>query len=483
MKFFKSFASYGSTAYIVEHDNGKDFFREVPIEPTLYAPAHGDYKTIHGQVLKPVKFQDTKSARDFAKSMGDNCYGFDRFVYALVNDLYGNDYDSNKVKGVYIDIENAVKDKFPDMETADTPINCITMYFNGTYFNYTTLDTGDLVVDGARIVRFPSEVEMLAKFVQHWSMIRPDWVSGWNSRGFDMPYLARRIERVLGKEEMKRLSPFGIVRFNTEEDDKGRIQHSVDIMGVQNLDMMVLYKKFRLITRETYKLDFIAEVELNDKKIEIPGSFYEQYTKHPAKFVEYNIHDVRLVKKLNDKLNFIDMVMSVAYIAKVNYEDTLSNVLVWDVMIHNYLLERNICVPFSKPSGGGGSYEGAFVKDPIRGFYEWLVSFDLESLYPSIIIQNNISPETVLPRETWPALRPLDIVDRNDTYKSAKVVADKYDATISGNGVLCSGKDSGFVPILAEDIFNRRKAAKKKKLEFKKQVEAIEAEILRRKSA
>jgi DNA polymerase elongation subunit (family B) len=480
MKFFKSFTQYGTKALVVEHDNGKDFYREIPLEPTLYVSGRGDFRTIHGEVLKPIKFNDTKSARDFAKSFGNGCYGFDRFSYALINDTYGNDYDLKKIKGVYIDIENAVTDAFPNIETADTPINCVTLFFNGTYFCYTTLDITGIEIPSARIVRFNSEAELLAKFVQHWSMIRPDWVSGWNCQGYDMPYIAKRVEVVLGKDDMKRLSPFGLVKFNIETDDTGRVQHSVNIAGVQNLDMMVLYKKFRLITRESYKLDFIAEVELKDKKIEIPGSFYEQYTNHPAKFVEYNIHDVRLVKNLNDKLNFIDMVMSVAYIAKVNYEDTLSNVRVWDVMIHNYLLELGVCVPFTKAGGVGEGYEGAFVKDPIRGFYEWLVSFDLESLYPSIIIQNNISPETVLRKDLWPSIRPSDIIDRTDKWAAAKEFAESHDATLSGNGVLCSRKVAGFIPILAERIFDKRKAAKKKKLEYKRELELIEAEIIKR---
>ena len=463
---------------VVEHDNGQDFYRDIPLTPTLYVNGNGDYKNIHGLALKPIEFSDTKSARDFAKTMGAGCYGFERFSYAAINELYGNDYDTKKIKGVYVDIENAVIDTFPNIEEADIPINCITMYFAGNYFCYTTLDTTGLETE-ARVSRFGTETEMLAKFLQHWTMIRPDWVSGWNCQGYDMPYLAKRIQRVLGNDEMKRLSPFGLVSFKVDVDDKGRTNNSVNIAGVQNLDMLVLYKKFRLITRESYKLDFISEVELNDKKIEIPGTFYEQYTNNPAKFVEYNIHDVRLVKKLNDKLNFIDMVMSVAYIAKVNYEDTLSNVRVWDVLIHNYLLEKNICVPYSK-GGEGSGYEGAFVKDPIRGFYEWLVSFDLESLYPSIIIQNNISPETVLDESCWPKLRPTDIVNKTDAYFAAKEVADKFCATLSGNGVLCKSDVAGFVPILAEDIFNKRKAAKKMKLDYKKQLELVEAEILKR---
>jgi DNA polymerase elongation subunit (family B) len=480
MKFFKSFTGLGSKILVVEHDNGQDFYREFQLEPTLYTYGDGGYENIYGKPLKPVKFADTQTARDFANQLGDRCYGFDRFPYAFINEMYGHDFDETKIRGVGIDIENAVDDKFPDIETADIAINCLSMYFNGKIFTYTTLDVQGLEIPDVRLMILGSEKELLAKFLQHWCMIRPDYVFGWNSEGYDAPYLARRIERILGKSEMKRLSPFGVVRFN-KDDENGRISHSVDIAGVENLDLLVLYKKFRLITRESYKLDAIAEIELGDNKIDFEGSFKDFYTKDPQRFVEYNAHDIRLVKKLDDKLNFISMVMSIAYISKTNYSDALSNVRLWDALIHNYLLDKKVCVPFRKPHGGDGAgYEGAFVKDPIRGFYEWVVSFDLESLYPSIIIQNNISPETVLPKETWPSVVPGDIVDMNDRYIEAKRLADKYDATLSGNGVLCSRKKQGFVPILADDMFNRRKSAKKQMIVYNKELELIESEILRR---
>lgn len=483
VKFFKNFRALGDKLLIVEHDNGSDFYREVEMSPTIYTKGHGDFKTIYGESLKPVNFQSAKSAREFAKTLGSNAYGFDRFAYSEIHKLYGNDYDETKIRGVFIDIENAVDDAFPNIETADTPINCITMYFRGTYFCYTTLDISEIESEpNEKIWRLPSEKDLLIKFVSHWKAIKPDYVSGWNSTGYDLPYITKRIEVVLGKEAMRSLSPFGKINFNKEEVD-GRVNHSVEIVGVSDLDFMVLYKKFRLITRESYKLGFIAEIELGETKDELPGTFKEAYTNFPSKFVKYNIKDTKLVVDMEAKLSMIGLALSVAYVSKTNYADCLANVRVWDVLIANYLIDRNIAVPFQNLGGDdNGKYEGAFVKDPIRGKYEWVVSFDFESLYPRLIQTYNISPETMITKDAWMKLRPSDIVNKTELYLSAKANADRLDATLCGNGGLFSRKEVGFVPVLAEMMFNKRKDAKKQMLVYKKQLEEIEVEIKRRSS-
>jgi DNA polymerase elongation subunit (family B) len=481
MKFFKNFDSRGDTLFVVEHDNGQDFYREFRIKPSLYSLGNGDYKTIHGQSLSRVDFDSPKSAKDFAGMLGDKTYGFDRFAYSEIHKRYGNDYDLSKIRGVIIDIENAVDDKFPDIETADTPINCLTMFFRGTYFCYTTLPIDGLIAEpDEKIWQFNSESEMLTKFLMHFKQIRPDWVSGWNSSGYDLPYIVTRIRVVLGTEAMNSLSPFGKVRVIKNENE-GKISFEANIMGVSDLDFMVLYKKFRLITRESYKLGFIGSVELDETKNELPGSFKDTYTNYPKEFVKYNIQDTKLVVKLEAKLSMIDLAMSIAYVSKTNYQDCLENVRVWDVLIANYLIDQNIVVPYRRNTNAANeSYEGAYVKEPIRGYYDWAISFDFESLYPRLIQTYNISPETMITKDAWIKLRPTDIVQKTDLYKSAKKNADRLDATLCGNGGLFRRDKVGFIPVLAEMMFNRRKDAKKPMLKYKTQLELIEAEINRR---
>jgi DNA polymerase elongation subunit (family B) len=480
MKFYKNFQLLGSTLYYTEHDNGQDFFRTKEVKPTLYRKGYGEFKTIHGELLDAVKFDDCTSAREFAKTLGDKCYGFDRFGYAEISQMFGKEYDKTKIKIAYIDIENAVTDKFPDIESADTPINCLTLGFKGNYFCFTTLDPQKQEFkDNYRVTRVSTETELLAKFLQLWKMLRPDICSGWNNAGYDLPYLAKRIEVILGKTEMNSLSPFGKVRIRKEEDE-GRENFSCNIVGVSVLDFMLLYKKFRLITRENYKLGFIAEEELGETKLELPGTFYESYTNHPGKFILYNIIDTELVAKLEKKLSMIDLAISVGYTSKTNYEDCLSVVLVWDALIAEHLFAQNIIVPFRKASGAGNGYEGAYVKDPLPGYYEWAVSFDFESLYPRLIQTYNISPETMIAKELWVNLRPTDIVNETELYQSAKNQADKYDAALTGNGGLYSKDKTGFVPFLAEMMFTKRKEAKQEMLKYKRELELVEAEIMKR---
>jgi DNA polymerase elongation subunit (family B) len=177
----------------------------------------------------------------------------------------------------------------------------------------------------------------------------------------------------------------------------------------------------------------------------------------------------------------IELAMSIAYVSKTNYQDCLENVRVWDVLIANYLIDQNIVVPYRRNSSGADeSYEGAYVKEPIRGYYEWAISFDFESLYPRLIQTYNISPETMITKDAWIKLRPTDIVQKTDLYKSAKKNADRLDATLCGNGGLFRRDKVGFIPVLAEMMFNKRKDAKKPMLAYKSQLELIEAEINKR---
>ena len=174
-----------------------------------------------------------------------------------------------------------------------------------------------------------------------------------------------------------------------------------DLRGISTLDYLELYRKFTYTNQESYRLDHIAFVELNERKLDHSefDTFKEFYDNDWQKFIEYNIHDVRLVDQLDDKMKLIDLAYTMAYDAKVNYEDIFSQVRMWDNYIYVELLKRKIAIPPKKESATKSEkYAGAYVKEPKPGRYDWVVNFDLNSLYPHLIMQYNISPETI--RET-----------------------------------------------------------------------------------
>lgn len=481
MKFYKNFFLRGSTLFVREHDNGQDFEREFQVKPKLYMESlDGKSKDIFGKTLKEIEFESPQDARKFAGSISNKVVcGFDRFAYTEINSMYGHDYDATKIKIIVIDIENNIDDisGFPDVENANCPINAITLSFKGTLFTFTTIDGYNDEPD-VRFSKCSTEKEMLLRFMQVYCMIKADIITGWNSNGYDIPFLIKRLEIVCGKDVMKKLSPFGIVKTKKVIDETGRSSFENDIAGVALLDYLEIYKKFRLITRESYKLDFIAKVELNDSKVEYDCSFRDFYKLHKNLFLKYNAHDVRLIDRLEKKLSMIQLVIDIAYVAKCNYVDVMKNSRVWDIIIANYLADKNVQVPFKKSGDGSGeAYEGAFVQDPIRGYYDWIISEDATALYPSMIIQYNISPETMMPKDSWTDLRPMDIVNKTDVYQHAKMVADKHKTTLCGNGAMFKTDQIGFVPTLAEMMFDKRKEAKDIMLDWQKKLEKITKEI------
>jgi DNA polymerase elongation subunit (family B) len=228
-------------------------------------------------------------------------------------------------------------------------------------------------------------------------MAQPDIVTGWNTQIFDLPYLMVRIRRVLGEERVKDLSPWRIVNDRTIKMN-GREHLTADIFGLSNLDYFDLYKKFTYQTQESYKLDYIAQVELGKQKLEMQyETFKEFYTEDWQRFVEYNVIDVELVDQLEDKMKLIELIITMAYDAKCNFTDIFSAVRTWDCILYNHLSDKNIVVHQKKDrTSESRTIEGAYVMEPTPGKYDWVVSFDAASLYPSIIMQYNMSPETMV---------------------------------------------------------------------------------------
>ena len=390
-------------------------------------------------------------------------------------------FDINKIKLTTLDIEVKSENGFPDVESAAEEILLISIQDYNTK-QIRTWGQGEFnnKQDNVIYKSFNSEYELLNAFINWWMVEEntPEVITGWNIELYDIPYLSRRLEKVLGEKLMKRLSPWGLV---TEDEIyiSGRKHIAYDVGGITQLDYLNLYKKFTYKAQESYRLDYIAKVELGQQKLDHSeyDTFKDFYTKGWQKFVEYNIIDVELVDRLEDKMKLIELAITMAYDAKANYVDVFSQVRMWDTIIYNYLKKRNIVIPPRERSSKSEKYEGAYVKEPIPGKYDWVVSFDLNSLYPHLIMQYNISPETLL--DTRHPYSGVDkILNQEVTFEMYK------DNAICANGAMYRKDIRGFLPELMEKIYKDRTIYKRKMLEAKQQYEktktkALEKEISR----
>ena len=224
-------------------------------------------------------------------------------------------------------------------------------------------------------------------------------VTGWNIKFFDVPYIINRFTRILGEDDVKKLSPWSVMS-ERKTVFKNKEQTVYDIVGISALDYLELYQWYAPGGKnvENYRLDTVASVELGKSKLSYDeyDNLHQLYKLDYQKFIDYNIKDVRLVLELEDKLKLIELALTLAYDTKTNYDDVFAQTRMWDALIYNYLLERNIIVPPRRIANKTASFEGAYVKDPQIGLHDWVASFDLNSLYPHLIMQYNISPETLI---------------------------------------------------------------------------------------
>ena len=473
MKFYTSVEQAGNRLLVRGYNNGERYSVRVPFNPTLFLPTKNfsKWKTLEGECVEPHKFGSITEARDFVKQYKEvpdfDIYGNTRFLYQYIAEQHPEEelkFDSSKIRIFNIDIETAAENGFPDIESADQEILAISIKdsFSGriTVFGARPYDNKDSMVD---YMHFRSEESMLGSFLEYWQANFPDVITGWNVQLFDMPYICNRINRILGEKFVKLLSPWKLVS-QREIFIKGRKQFAVDTLGISTLDYLELYKKFTYSNQESYRLDYICNVELGEKKLDHSeyDTFKEFYENDWQKFIDYNIHDVRLVDKLEDKMKLIELAYTMAYDAKVNYEDVFSQVRMWDNYIYNELNKRKIAIPPKKEATKNEKYAGAYVKEPKPGFYDWVVSFDLNSLYPHLIMQYNISPET-LRESRHPSASVEGILNQ-------KIEVDKQYATCA-NGAQYRKDVSGFLPEMMRKMYDSRVIFKKRMIKAKQQYE------------
>jgi DNA polymerase elongation subunit (family B) len=472
------------------YENGKHFMTREKFYPTLFVPSkkNTEYKTLNGECVEPIQPGTVRECREFIKKYTDvqgfSIHGNDRYIYQYISETYPEDevkFDINKIKVTTIDIEVASENGFPDVESAAEEVLLITLQdYNTKQILTWGLGKFNNQQSNVKYRSFTNEHDLLNDFINWWMIEEntPEVITGWNSELYDIPYLVRRIDRVLGEKLMKRMSPWGLVT-ESETFISGRKHISYDIGGVSQLDYLNLYKKFTYKAQESYRLDHIANVELGQKKLDHSefDTFKDFYTKGWQKFVEYNIIDVELVDRLEDKMKLIELALTMAYDAKANYADVFSQVRMWDTIIYNYLKKKNIVIPPNVRSDKDSKYAGAYVKEPIPGVYDWVVNFDLNSLYPHLIMGYNISPETLV-EERHPSVSVDKILNKQLTFEMYK------DYAVCANGAMYRKDVRGFLPELMEKIYEDRTIYKKKMLAAKQEYEKkktkeLEKEIAR----
>ena len=480
MHFYTNFCMRGSDVLIRGYQDGKKFKEKIHISPYLFVNTNKEtkYRTIHGSAVERIDFEDVKTARKFLHQYqnveGFNIYGMENFVYPFINDMFPGmvDYDPSLISIANIDIETDSEGGYGDVTTALKEITAITMKHNNIFhvFGCKPYNT-----DKNNVVYYfcENEENMLLKFLDIWRIIAPDVVTGWNIEIYDIPYIVKRMEVVFGENFAEKMSPWGILQTKKIAYKGNEIEVPFPL-GVTVLDYMALYKKFSYTNQESYALDHISYVVLKENKLDYSEhkTLHGLYKNDYNKFIEYNIHDVELVSRLEDKLGFIMQVFAIAFDAKVNFADAFTSVKMWDVIIHNYLIERNIVVPLNKNGENTAEEElvGGFVKDPIIGMHDWVVSFDLNSLYPHLIMQYNISPEMFIGKiQNFPSIAKL-ISDKNNAVS-------EYDhCSIAANGCAYLKEKQGFLAALMEKVYNDRSLYKNKMIEAKKQYEIDKSE-------
>jgi DNA polymerase elongation subunit (family B) len=477
MKFYTNVAIRGNRILHRGYENGKPFTEEESFQPVLFINGKNAsaWRTLDGRSVEPIVLDSIDSAREFVDKYRDvssfPIYGNTDYIYQFIGSQYSKeiDYDMSLMRIAYLDIETESEGGFPNIATANERVNVITLVCGHKKYTFALGKVDKSQMPGDVLVNlYENEEQMLGDFMLTWQSLGIDIITGWNVQFFDIPYLVHRMGRLFGESFPKKFSPWGKLKERTVEIN-GRENIAYEIVGINTLDYYDLYKKFTYVTRESYKLGHIAQVELGETKVSYVehDNFADFYRKDFTKFVLYNIQDTILVEKLEGKLRLLELAVSLAYSAKVNMQDVFSQVRTWDQIIYHYLNARKIVIPPKKKGKKDVSFEGAYVKDPQVGMHKWVVSFDLDSLYPHLIMQYNLSPETKTKHGLRRSVVPTAILEDGQVASSAISNAIRNGVSLAANGISFSKERRGFLPELMESMYEQRKHYKKLMLEAK----------------
>lgn len=453
--FYSNIRVLGNTLMYRGFENGERVDKGIKYCPKLYFRSDQEerFKTLDGINVKSCSYKSIKDAKNFIYEhkgvVGLDVYGYQKFEYCYLEEILPEkiDFEFHKLKILNFDIETRSEHGFPEPDQALQEIISIAVSYRNRFFILGLNDFTPLS-DNQKFIKCENEIDLLTKFIRLWRNINPDIITGWNIIGFDIPYIVNRISRVIDFEKAKELSPYGFINQVNRNVNKQEFQ-TFDIYGVEILDYIHLYKKFGNSKPENYKLNTVAHEELGEKKVDYSehGSLHQLYANDYNKFIEYNIKDVDIINKLEEKLKLIQMVVTTAYDAKINFSDVFHQVKIWENIIYCKLIKNNIVFPSKKSHSKSSQFRGAFVKESQVGMFEWVASYDVNSLYPSLLVQHNISPETLL--SNYQQVTVEEMLEKRQ-YNIAS------DTTLTASGYSFSRSRTGFLPSIIEEMIKER---------------------------
>lgn len=478
MYFYTNVDIFKSEILLRGYKDGKRLQKKIKYKPYLFIPSNkeNEYHTVYGESVSKLEFDTIGEAREFVRKYKDienfKIYGMNNYVYPFINDEFNKEieFDSSLIRIGIIDIECNSKEGFPKPELANQEITAISMKYRGIVHAF---GFHDYIIEEPNVNYYKchNEIDLLQKFVEFFVKCDIDVLTGWNLKIFDIPYLVNRIYVLLGSEWVKKLSPWNLVEKNIE-NIQGREFEIITIRGISIIDYIDIYKKFAYTPQESYKLGDVCQNDIGEGKLDYSeyASLQTLYEDNFQKFMTYNIKDVNLVDKLDGKHSILELVFGMSYFAKINYIDTLSPVRTWDSMIHSYLLENKLVIPFKEDNEKSLQIEGAFVKEPKPGMYGWLVSIDATSLYPKITIGWNMSPEKIINK-----LDHRHTIEQilNSSYNEYNEYLKENNLCLTAKGIFFDRNGQGFIPHLMEKLFSKRVVYKKLMLEWKQKSENL----------
>jgi DNA polymerase elongation subunit (family B) len=468
-------------------ESGRKIYDRHKFRPQMFLPAKDPstarWKSITDLPLEPIRFDSMSEMKEFMKTYEGipsfEIFGNDKHIPAYIQSQFPGEikYDRRLIDVAKIDIEVAYEDGYSEACDAENQIVSIVLQSSRDGINriwgVKEYDVSKSVSPTLRkeFREFDDETEMLEDFVNWWAdpMNTPDVITGWNTQFFDIPYLVNRIVRLHGVRFAEKLSPWGMVN-EKRTTIKGRENFSFEIVGVQHLDYLDLFKKFCAHThgeQESYKLDFIAEVVLGDNKLDYSeyGSLDNLYENNYELFIDYNVKDVDIISRFEAKLGLINLACSMAYMAGVNYNDTLGTTAIWDSIIFRKLAARNVAV-FQSKRNAGSEYAGGYVKIPEVGLHEWVMGFDINSLYPNIIVQYNMSPETIMKHLKVPNIGVEELLENPHRNIEPNLA-------MAATGAVFRRDKKGVIAGIVEDYYNRRVTIKNEMIAKKRELELV----------